>query len=301
MEYEGSCEFCGAGDVFVKYDFGAHKIYRCRACTFMWLFPQPAGEELDEVYGYDYYQNERFFDNKNESIYGYYDYMSERYIKQQNYDHLIDNVIEFSGGGSGEGMSFLDAGCGLGYLLDVAHDKGFRVEGIEYNPAAAERVSRKYTFPVFCGDLMSYEGGPFDAIAMLDVIEHLLNPFDSLAKVSSMMKPGGIFMVSTMDCDSFVSRLVGKRLEDFRRTREHLYFFTRRTMTAALEREGFEVLRIDSYGLPIRMDFLIRRIKLAFPVPGAIMERLVRWLHLSSLQFHFDPHTKMTVYARKVG
>jgi 2-polyprenyl-3-methyl-5-hydroxy-6-metoxy-1,4-benzoquinol methylase len=301
MVPEGSCEFCGGEDVFVKYDFGIHKIHRCRTCTFMWLFPQPKGEELDEVYGFDYYQNEKFFDNKNESIYGYYDYMSERYIKQQNYDQLIDNMIQLTHGPFREGMSFLDAGCGLGYLMDVAHDKGFDVEGIEYNPAAAERIAKKYTFPVFCGDLLSYEGGPFDAVAMLDVIEHLLDPFDSLAKISAVMKPGGIFMVSTMDSDSLVSRIVGKRLEDFRRTREHLYFFTRRTLTTALERQGFEVIRIDSYGLPIRMDFLMRRIKLAFPLLGGVAERLMRWLHLSSLQFHFDPHTKMTVYARKIG
>jgi len=299
MESMGRCELCGGDDAFVKYDFGAHRIYRCRSCTFMWLHPKPSPQELEEVYGFDYYHNEHFFENKNQSIYGYYDYLSERYIKQQNYDSLIeilrDLVKDFEPGKS----SFLDAGCGLGYLLDVAFDKDFEVEGIEFNPAAAERIQKKFRFPVFCGDLMRYEGGPFDAIAMLDVIEHLMEPFDSLDKMASLMKPGGVLMISTMDSDSIVSRIMGKRLEDFRRTREHLCFFTRGTMTTALERVGFEVIRIESYGLPIRMDFLIKRVKLALPFVGKVMSGFVRFFRLSSLQFHFDPGTKMVVFARK--
>jgi len=296
-----ACELCGNGDTFVKYDFGEHKIYRCRACSFMWLHPKPSEDELSEVYGFDYYQNERFFQNKNETIYGYYDYLSERYVKQQNLDELVESLRalldDFEPGQS----RFLDAGCGLGYLLDVAFDKDFDVEGIEYNPAAADRIRKKYTFPVFGGDLLDYQGGPFDAVALLDVIEHLPDPFESIRHIASLMKPQGVLMLSTMDSDSRVSRLMGKRLEDFRRTREHLYFFTRSTLTTAVEREGFEVIRIDSYGLPIRMDFLTRRVKLALPLAGWLMERTIRLLRLSSLQFHFDPGTKMIVYARKVG
>ncbi len=301
MAFTGSCELCGGESAFVKYDFGLHKIYRCDGCTFMWLYPKPSSEELGEVYGFDYYHNEKFFENKNETIYGYYDYISERYIKQQNYDHLVENLRELVYGFEPAKSKFLDAGCGLGYLLDVAFDKDFDVEGIEYNPAAAERIGRKYTFPIFCGDLLSYEGGPFDAAAMLDVIEHLPQPFESIRKLASLMKPDGVLMLSTMDSDSLVSRLMGKRLEDFRRTREHLYFFTRSTLTTVLERAGFEIIRIDSYGIPIRMDFLTRRAKLALPLIGAILGRAIKLLRLSSLQFHFDPGTKMIVYARKVG
>lgn len=299
--YERPCELCGATDAFVKYDFGAHKIHRCRVCSFMWLHPKPSPEELEEVYGFDYYHNEKFFDNKNETIYGYYDYLSERFVKQQNLEHLVDDLRRMLTGFEPGRSRFLDAGCGLGYLLDVAFDKDFVVEGVEYNAAAAERIRRKYTFPVFSGDLMEYEGGPFDAVAMLDVIEHLTRPLESLDKLGSLLKPGGVLMLSTMDSDSLVSRLMGKRLEDFRRTREHLYFFTRRTITMALERHGFEVVRIDSYGLPIRMDFLTRRVKLALPMAGTVLEWVVRVFRLSSLQFYFDPGTKMVVYARKTG
>ncbi len=293
------CPLCGGGETFPKYDFGRQRILRCRQCTMMWLDPQPSLEELGAVYGEDYYQNEKFFEDRNESIYGYYDYLSEKYFKQHNYHLLLDRLIGFMAD-FGSDSRLLDVGCGLGSLLDVAFDKGFQVEGVEFNRTAAEQVRRKYTFPVFTGDLLDYEGGPFDVVAMLDVIEHLREPFQAIRMLNRLLKPGGVMMLSTMDCDSLVSRLLGKRLEDFRRVREHLFFFTRRTMGLVLEAEGFEVLRTDSYGIPIRMDFLAQRVRLTSRSLGAVFGKAVQTLHLSSLQFNFDPHTKMVIYARKV-
>lgn len=321
---DSRCALCGAGSAFVRYDFGAHRILRCAGCTFMWLDPQPSAAELHEVYGSDYYRNEQFFDASGETIYGYHDYLSERFVKQQDLQRVVDRItalLDGSGGG-GDGQAatgadgpaaaggngrdapvrerrFLDVGCGLGYLLDVAHDRGFAVGGIDYNRSAVDWIAGKYTFSAVCGDFMAYDGEPCDAVTMLDVIEHLPQPFDALAKAASLTRPGGIFVVSTMDSDSFVSRLLGRRLEDFRRTREHLFFFNRRTLRAGLEQAGFEVLRIDTYGLTIRLDALMQRARLALPGVGAMLERLVRWAGLSRQQIHFDPRTKMIVYARR--
>ncbi|WP_419947527.1 class I SAM-dependent methyltransferase [Candidatus Palauibacter sp.] len=212
----------------------------------MWLTPQPTQAELREIYSFDYFRNREFFnigsESENENVYGYHDYFSERFIKQQDHQRIIGRLVQLGRGRfrTSGGRRFLDVGCGLGYLLDVAHDHGFDVEGIDCNPAAADWIAAKFRFPVFCGDFMAYEGHPFDAVAMLDVIEHLPRPFEALAKAASLVRPGGLFVLSTMDSDSLVSRVIGKRLEDFRRTREHLYFFNRRTIRAALERAGFE-------------------------------------------------------------
>lgn len=294
-----ACDSCGGHSAFAKYDFGAHRIMRCPGCTYMWLDPQPSEAELHEVYGEDYYRNERFFESNGQTIYGYFDYASERFVKQQDLQRVVDRIASFLGPGETVGRRFLDVGCGLGYLLDVAHDRGFSVKGIDYNQSAVDWIGRKYTFPAVSGDFMVYEGGPYDAVTMLDVIEHLPRPLEAMEKAAALTRPGGVFALSTMDSDSLVSRLLGSRLEDFRRTREHLYFFNRRTIRAGLERAGLEILRIDSYGLTIQMSALARRLKLALPRAGAVMERLVRWSGLSSQQLHFDPRTKMIVYARK--
>lgn len=295
---ENSCDFCGGRSVFTRYDFGQHRILRCRGCTFMWLHPRPSQAELHEVYGSNYYRNRRFFDG-DETIYGYFDCYSEHPAKESDNQRILDRLTRLLDPPTSNGRRFLDVGCGLGYLLNAASHRGYRVEGIDYNLAATEWVAETYGHPAFCGDFMDYDGEMCDAVAMLDVIEHLPHPLEALRKAHSLTRPGGVLALSTMDSDSLVSRLVGKRLEDFRRTREHLYFFNRTTIREALRRAGFEVLRIDSHGLTIRMDFLAQRVRLAYPRTGAALERLVRWLRLSNRKLHFDPRTKMIVYARR--
>lgn len=292
------CGFCGSESVFTRYDLGTHEILRCKSCTFMWLHPPPSQAELHEVYGEDYYRNRRFFDG-DDKIYGYFDCFSEHPTKERDNHRVLDRLTGFLDPPVTRGRSFLDIGCGLGYLLSAASARGFRVEGIDYNRAATDWVAETHGFPVSCGDFMDYEGKACDAVTMLDVIEHLPQPLGALDKARSLTRPGGVFALSTMDSDSLVSRLVGKRLEDFRRTREHLFFFNRATIRRALERAGFEVIGIDSFGLTIQMGFLTRRARLAYPRAGAALERLVGWLRLSKRKLHFDPRTKMIVYARR--
>ena len=164
-----------------------------------------------------------------------------------------------------------DVGCGLGFLLEAAAARGFDVAGIDCNAAAVDWVKSSYGYPAFLGDVMDYEGDPRDVVTMLDVIEHLPQPLEALERAASLTTPGGLLVVSTMDSDSLVSRVLGRRLEDFRRTREHLYCFTRRTLRDVIERAGFDIVRIDSYGLTIELGALAKRASLAFPRIGAAM------------------------------
>jgi len=268
----------------------------------MMLDPQPMPSWLADVYGSDYFENTRFFDASGAEIRGYPDYLAERFARQQDFQRVLDRIASFlPSRDSAASPTLLDVGCGPGYLLDAADDRGFRVAGVEYNGWAAERTRRKYGFPVTIGDFLDYEGPSCDVITMLDVIEPLYRPMEAVAHAASLTRPGGLFVVSTMDSDSLASRLLGRRLEDFRRVSEHLYFFNRRTIRESLERVGFEVLRIDWYGLTIRLDSLAARAGLAFPRLGRLLGGLVRGLGLARQQVYFNPGTKMIVYARKAS
>jgi hypothetical protein len=103
-----------------------------------------------------------------------------------------------------------------------------------------------------------------------------------------------------MDSDSIVSRLLGKRLEDLHRIREHLFFFTRKSLKKIPEENGFEILKVRSYGHTFRLDFLSDRIKLISPVCGMIFKKTVKYLGLSKKMLHLNPLTKMIVYAKRI-
>ena len=103
----------------------------------------------------------------------------------------------------------------------------------------------------------------------------------------------------TMDCDSWTSRLFGKRLEDFRRVREHVSFFNRKTIRVLLERAGFEILDIRFHGHTLRLSDLAERISLVWKPLGKVIVGLVKLLRLDSVPVHINPHTKMILFLRK--
>jgi hypothetical protein len=83
--------------------------------------------------------------------------------------------------------------------------------------------------------------GTFDAVVMLDVIEHLDRPAEMLRLLASLIRPNGVIMISTGDWSSAVARVMGRRWR-LMTPPQHLFFFSRRTLAAMLERTGFDVL-----------------------------------------------------------
>ena len=294
-----TCGLCASTSAGQHYDLGEHKILRCATCSLMWLSPMPDEEALQEVYGDQYFSNQKFFANTNEGIFGYHDYISERFNRQVSYRAMVKRITGLLEGD--HESSLLDIGCGLGYLMDCAHDQGFRVEGVEFNPEAAAQLRRKFVFPVHVGDILTYDGQQHDVITMLDVIEHLTDPIEAVRRIRRNLKDRGLLVLTTMDCDSPMSRLLGTRLEDFRRVREHLYFFTRKSISRLLHDEGFDVISIRYHGHTFRLDFLAQRVALVSPILGRICSSLVKALHIGGLQIHLNPGTKMVIYARKTS
>lgn len=298
------CPACSAAQYKPKYEFEECAIVRCQQCEFMWLNPLPTPEDTSTVYDDHYFANENFLNGTSRYLYGYVDYISERINKQIRYYDIVRQIKSLLPPlAPGESYRWLDAGCGLGYLLDCVFDAGFEACGLEYNKHAVEKIRAKYTFDVRHGSLsdVDWEGRRFDVISMTDVIEHLHDPWETVARAGELLRPGGILMITTMDSDSLTSRLLGKRLEDFRRTREHLFFFSRKTLTDLLAEQGFAVEVIESYGHTFELEFLAERVKLISAPLGAAMLATVRALGLSHTRIYVDPRTKMMVLARRQG
>ncbi len=189
----------------------------------------------------------------------------------------------------------------MGHFMDTAQDCGFDVEGIDRNADAISKLSAKYCFLATCTELADFNGGPYDTVTMLDVVEHLEDPWGSIAKAASLVREGGVMAVSTPDLGSLAARLLGARNELVQKAEsgEHLTFFTRRTLTAALHRAGFDVIRIDSYGLTTDFATAAKRVGAALPTVGAIARAAVKALKLSRAFVHFNHRLNMIAYARK--
>jgi 2-polyprenyl-3-methyl-5-hydroxy-6-metoxy-1,4-benzoquinol methylase len=80
--------------------------------------------------------------------------------------------------------------------------------------------------------------GPFDAVTMFDVIEHLVDPMDALRRIRSVLRPGGLLVVTTPNINALSRWALGTQWSILSPL-EHLYHFSDLTLGKALQRAGF--------------------------------------------------------------
>jgi len=93
--------------------------------------------------------------------------------------------------------TFLDIGCGHGSVSSELIKKGHKVSGIEINKDAIKSLESK-GFEVFQKDISkSLElGKQFDVVMILDVLEHLFDPYFLLKEAKKTTKLGGVIIVT---------------------------------------------------------------------------------------------------------
>ena len=294
------CRNCGSAESFIRYDFPEHQraIRECRGCRLMVLDPMPTRDELHAVYNEGYFENEDLTRGDASRVYGYVDYISERIAKQRGYRRICEQLRKLVRPAR-KPARLLDYGCGLGFFLDAAYDHGFDVEGAEFNAYAREYIRKRYRYPIFGPEEVAGRGR-YDVITMFDVIEHLHEPLETLEELRGVLNDEGVLVLLTMDSTSIASRVLGKRLEDFRRIREHLYFFNRANLRSILETKGFEVLKTESIGHSFEFKLLASRIRAVMPAIGAPIEWLLDvFPFLKRRTIYVNPRTKFIAYSRK--
>ena len=154
------------------------------------------------------------------------------------------------------GQTWLDVGCSTGEFLKFAKDR-FECHGVELNPERAA-IGRQRGFGVATGTLSIVPGSErFDVISMIQVIEHLVDPTQSLADVRRLLKPRGIFYFNTPCVDSASFALFRERhmhVSGF----GHVCLYTKAGLARLAQRCGFDMIDHGySGGMDMSLDDLI--------------------------------------------
>ena len=93
------------------------------------------------------------------------------------------------------GCSFIDIGCGLGYMLDMAAQRGLSAVGIDISEVALQRAKADNQWSRML-TLSEAENTPFppqsfDYAAILGSLEHFLNPDAAIKEVVRILKKEG--------------------------------------------------------------------------------------------------------------
>ena len=155
------------------------------------------------------------------------------------------------------GLRVLDLGCGGGHNGAMLKKAGAReVVGVELDPGAARDARKRLDRVVECdlGRLDPAELGdqPFDAILASDVLEHLTDAEEVLARAVTLLRPGGAVVLSLPNVSNVYvfSQLLLKtwpRRSSGVFDRTHVRWFARRDMVRLLQDAGLEVLRVEPY------------------------------------------------------
>ncbi len=256
------CEFCGSNFTKPRFDFGEAKIYACSTCNISFTYPKPTVNDLSEVYNENYFSNKAFLNGDVETTYGYLDY--EETKRLNDVEHFrISNEIKKHFKGNIKDKRLLDVGCGMGAFLKAASETGFEVEGVEFSDFAAESIKSNYGFNVYSKngfDELLASGSTYDVIVLFDVIEHLLDPMKTIHEVHQLLSEDGLLLVGTTDFNHVIPKVLGDKFEDFRRVREHIFFFGKKDLISTLEMNGFTHVKTESQKISLKASDLSARL-----------------------------------------
>jgi SAM-dependent methyltransferase len=138
------------------------------------------------------------------------------------------------------GRKVLEVGCGQGEYLALLAQAGADAYGIEHgvdSVHACRSGGLKVQKAFLEGPRTQIDNGPFDGFAILNFLEHIPQAHATLQGIAANLRDGATGLVEVPNFDMIVqSGLFAEFIPD------HLYYFSKATLSTLLGSNGFEVL-----------------------------------------------------------
>lgn len=290
------CPLCYGKNFEPLFNKAGRHFVRCQRDGLVMVNPIPGENEIKKIYEEDYFD---WQDREAAACIGYWAYVKEKPLLLEYFGRKVKLLKQLGVKGK-----VLDVGCGHGFFLEAAKERGLEAIGIDLSPQAIA-YAKKNKLKVYETDLKDapFKPNSFAAVTAFQLIEHVTDPVDFLKDVYKALAPNGVILLATPKAEGYLHRLMGKHWLSFRH-REHLYFFSAKTLSLALSEAGFvniRVLRENTRFYPI--SHLLGGVKFYFKWPwlAAIADfagTLLR--HLGLLEFKIPmPLDSLVMVAQK--
>lgn len=158
---------------------------------------------------------------------------------------------------SGDNLRVFDLGCGNGSITAALADKGYDVVGVDPSEQGIRHAKLAHpSLRLYQGsayDNLAKKYGPFPIVISLEVVEHVYFPRKYAACVYSLLKPGGVAIISTPYhgyWKNLAMAVTGKLDTHFTALWDygHIKFWSFKTLQTLLLEAGFNSVRFRRVG-----------------------------------------------------
>lgn len=210
----------------------SYHVVRCPSCGFLYRNPNVLPERLGDLY------------SKNYSTFLTGNYASNRQRRYRQAMDAFKPVFE-----EGDKRRLLDFGCGAGYFLELAEERGFDAQGVDLSPDSVKEANERLTSATAHfgapEDVPEIAAGGFDVVTLWSVLAHLPRPVEDFTSFRNLLAPGGVLMILTVNAQSLLLKAYGSQWNGF--TRNHLMFYSRETMPSLLRQAGFAGVAFEPF------------------------------------------------------
>ena len=222
--YRQSFTGLSAGTFLRGYD-----VCSCEQCGFLYADNLPPAAAFDQYYAE--MSKWEFLDNGGK----------ESPQDHERFSVIAEAATKFMPDRNGR---ILDVGCATGGMLGALKRQGYQqLLGLDPSPQCARLALKNYGITVHTGAVKAIPDllPGFDLITILGVLEHLVDPQQTLRDIRAALSPQGLLYISVPDASRF-ARYMDSPYQQF--SIEHIMYFTPGSLETMLRAAGFEQLSV---------------------------------------------------------
>ena len=244
LTMNNKCRTCGSTQTIFYFAIKNLRVIRCIECSHVFLDTAHTESSIKALY-----EN---YDNQLKNSY----FKGITAVTRNNINKYLKHCLNLLS--SNNIPTLLDIGCGIGTLMEEAKKNGFITEGVEICEELAKIASKNTGSTIYTDFLekLPLPSEHYNIITMYDLLEHLKSPENEIRHAHRTLKKGGILFILCPN-DNAMIRIISKYIyfSTFHLVskpmkilyyRDHLSYFTKKSLTTLLERNGFEITSIKT-------------------------------------------------------